>query len=187
MGVSVNEMTAVGQACDDEAGSMIDRCDGRDMDTAPTTDAEASSILHPARLFHSGLVVADIDMAMADLSASLGVRWKGGRPTVHHLHFDGTDVEIELRIAFTVHGPPHIELIEAKEGTIWPLAAVGLHHLCYWSPDAESAAASLEAQGYRRLMGQPGSRGGYFEGPTGLRVEILTQEYYEHLAAWLSR
>lgn len=148
---------------------------------------DAAAVLHPGRLFHTGLVVVDIERAMAELSGSLGVTWKGGWPAMHRLHYFGTGHEVELRIAFSVEGPPHIELIEAKEGTIWPPEECGLHHLCYWSPTPEASAEALEAQGYTRLMGEPGSAGGYFRGPAGLAVEVLTEQYHDQLAAWLAR
>jgi catechol 2,3-dioxygenase-like lactoylglutathione lyase family enzyme len=149
--------------------------------------SDPTPVLHPSRLFHSGIVVADIDKAMAELSASHGLTWRGGRPSIHHLYYFDADQEPELRIAFCIEGPPHIELIEAKEGTIWPPKACGLHHLCYWSPEAEATASSLEAQGYQRLSGRPGSAGGYFRSPSGLVIEVLPEDYYQHLAGWLAR
>jgi catechol 2,3-dioxygenase-like lactoylglutathione lyase family enzyme len=145
------------------------------------------STLHPDRFFHTGIVVADIDVAMAELSRSLGVTWKGGWPAVHHLHYFGADQDVELRIAFSVQGPPHVELIEAKEDTLWPPESYGTHHLCYWSDDAVGDGAGLEAVGYERLSGIPGVGGGYFRSPSGVTVELLTADYHQRLVSWLQR
>jgi catechol 2,3-dioxygenase-like lactoylglutathione lyase family enzyme len=143
--------------------------------------------LHPARFFHTGIVVEDIDRAMAELSRSLGITWKGGWPAVHHLHYFGADHDDELRIAFSVQGPPYLELIEAKDGTLWQPGTSGTHHLCYWSEDAAGDGAELEADGYERLSGIPGVSGGYFRSPSGVTVEVLTAEYHQRLVGWLQR
>lgn len=145
------------------------------------------SPLHPDRFFHTGIVVADIDLAMAELSRSLGVTWKGGWPAVHHLHYFGADHDVELRIAFSIQGPPHLELIEAKDDTLWPHGSYGTHHLCYWSDDAAGDATALEAEGYERLSGIPGGTGGYFRSSCGVTVELLTAEYHQRLVDWLQR
>lgn len=145
------------------------------------------AVLHPDRLFHTGLVVEDLDAAMAGFTASLGLTWKGGWPATHKMVFDGVECEVELRIAFSLQGPPYVELIQAKEGTIWSPDVCGLHHLCYWSPEPLAAADLLQQHGYRRLSGLPESGGGYFLSPYGVRVEILVPEYYQRLLSWIER
>jgi catechol 2,3-dioxygenase-like lactoylglutathione lyase family enzyme len=145
------------------------------------------SALDPSRLFHTSIVVADIDQAMRELSQSLGLTWRGGWPARHQLHYLGADHDVELRIAFSAEGPHYIELIEAKEGTPWSPDGIGTHHVCYWSPDALVASAELEALGYTREVGRPGAPSGYFLSPIGLRVEVLTADYYQHLITWITR
>lgn len=145
------------------------------------------SVLDPAHLFHTSIVVADIDQAMAELSQSLGLTWRGGWPAQHQLHYRGADHAVELRIAFSAQGPHYLELIEAKEGTPWSPAGIGTHHICYWASDALAASSELEALRYTREVGHPGAPSGYFLSPTGLRVEVLTEEYYQHLMAWITR
>jgi methylmalonyl-CoA/ethylmalonyl-CoA epimerase len=113
--------------------------------------------LHPARLFHVGVTAVDFDAAKAELSRSLGVEWKGDRPTMMDLVLDGEERRLEMRIAHTVQGPPHIELIRCAPDTPWAQASEGVHHLCYWAEDSVAACAAMEACGARRVTGRPGS------------------------------
>ena len=157
--------------------------------TNPQEGGVIGTALHPAQLFHVGIVCRDIDATMAEMSANLGLTWKGGRPALHDLVIDGEPRQIEMRIAHATAGPPHLELIEARPNTPWAEASAphGLHHLCYWSQDAAQTCQRLEAAGNRRVLGKPGSAGGYFLTPTGLYIEIINPELHDHLSSWITR
>lgn len=147
----------------------------------------APSMLHPAQLFHVGVVADDIDAAMRQMSADLGLTWKGGRPAMHDLCVYGEERSIEMRIAHSVEGPPHVELIQAVPGTPWEAASAGMHHLCYWSDDAAALCARFEAQGHRRILGRAGAASGYFLSPEGMIVEIIHGDLHDRLAGWLAK
>jgi hypothetical protein len=143
--------------------------------------------LHPGQLFHVGIVATDIDKAMAEMSVAQGVTWKGGRPVLMDLTLFGEDRSLEMRIAHTVQGPPHIELIQAAPNTPWDPARPGVHHLCYWSDLPGPICRSLEAAGYERLLGRPDADSGYFQSPGGMIVEIIGRELHDNLSTWLTR
>jgi len=82
-----------------------------------------------------GIVVPDLEAAMADLATELGFEFA--------IVFDddlevreppGVDRAIHLRIAYSPQRPA-LELIEAAPGTPWAPDRVGLHHLAYFVDD----------------------------------------------------
>ena len=156
-----------------------------------TTDAQAGAgavlarfNLHPAQLFHVGVVADDIDAAMAELSGNLGLTWKGGRPRASELCLYGEDRQVEMRIAHSIQGPPHIELLQAVPDTPWTTPSHGAHHLCYWSADSDEVCQALEAAGNRRILGKAGTASGYFLTPGGMIIEIIGEDLRDHLSAW---
>lgn len=145
-------------------------------------------LLHPAHLFHIGVVAADIESAMQEMSETTDLRWKGGNPVVMDLHLWGEDGRVEMRIAHSIEGPPHFELIQAVPDTPWvlpPGESFQLHHVCYWSDAPAQTCANLEASGLQRIMGKAGSDAGYFRAGNGRIVEILGKARYESLRGWI--
>jgi catechol 2,3-dioxygenase-like lactoylglutathione lyase family enzyme len=146
---------------------------------------EDASLL-PGQLFHIGVVADDIDAAMAEMSRTLGLTWRGGRPASVELCIYGQERTVEMRIAHSVQGPPHVEVIQAVAGTPWETpAAAGAHHLCFWSDDAAAVCAALERAGSRRVLGRLGADSGYFLSPSGLYVEVIGRPLRDHLTAWI--
>ena len=94
-------------------------------------------------LDHVGIVVADLEAAMADLSTQLGFDFA--------IVFDdelevreprNTDRVIHLRIAYSPQRPA-LELIEAVSGTPWGPGRAGLHHLAYFVDDLPTESERL--------------------------------------------
>jgi hypothetical protein len=145
------------------------------------------SSLHPGQLFHVGVVAADIDAAMAEMSRTLGLTWKGGRPQEMQLCIFGEDRTVEMRIAHSVEGPPHVELIQATPDSPWAApTAEGVHHLCYWSEEPAKACAALLAAGATRALGKPDAPSGYFKLPSGAYVEVIGPDLHARLSGWLT-
>lgn len=129
------------------------------------------------RPHHVGLVVRDLDAAVQHVSAVYArtmVRmpaepfpcWHEGRPVV-----------VTVPIALSVDGPPHLELLQAVEGTVWTPVA-GLHHVAYAVDDVSAEAALLEKMGlstvvcHRPEPGRP-QVATYHRDPLGPIVELL--------------
>ncbi|MGE0386329.1 MAG: VOC family protein [Gammaproteobacteria bacterium] len=144
--------------------------------------------LAPERLFHVGIVVDDMDVARAELSALLGLDWAGGEPLRMTLCLYGSEREVTMRIAHSIQGPPHYELIQALPDSPWAApAARGVHHLCYSAPDPVATCAALEAAGMQRVLGRAGSGSGYFQAPGGLLVEIVDEAMHARLRGMIAR
>jgi hypothetical protein len=120
--------------------------------------------------FQAGIVVQDIDRAMTELGAALGVTW--GQPVVR------TNGPYTIRAVFSTTGPPFVELIEGPAGSPWDAHGQSrLDHVGYWTDDIgaeierlESLGLVVEADG-RKIAGTPWA---YLRAPeSNLRVELL--------------
>jgi len=142
------------------------------------------SPLHPGQLYHVGVVAEDIDKAKIELAA-LGLTFRGGKPRSMDLILGGEPRTLEMRIAHSEQGPPHVELIQAVPDSPWAQAGAGVHHVCYWSEDVAAAGRALEAAGYTRIMGQAGG-GGYFQSGSSVIVEIIPTSTRDFLTSLVS-
>jgi hypothetical protein len=139
--------------------------------TASSSDALADGVAHV------GIVVDDLEAAMADLPVvgawSSVLEWE---TTVRHS--DGSNERRPVRFVTATGAPAHVKLIESAPGSIWaPTGGVQqLHHLTYWVADLEAATAHLHAEGYRTeadgLEDDGCVRFRYLLSPLGLRVEL---------------
>ena len=116
-----------------------------------------------------GIVVPEIESAMAELSAALGVEWSGPRDR----EVDG----IRIRVAFAMTPPPYLELLEGPPGSVWDATAgARIHHLGFWSADKERDGADLEGVGFERLPNSGYAR--YYLGPaSGTVVELVGRDF----------
>src|SRR5437879_3809505 len=98
--------------------------------------------------FHVGVVVADFEAALADLSALFGYEWCGeiGGPT--QVRLPAGDTVLDLRCAYSKTSP-RLEIVRRIPGTLWePAVGSGIHHIGYWSDDVAADSAELERRGY---------------------------------------
>src|SRR5690242_5969543 len=129
--------------------------------------------------FHTGFVVRDLEAAIEAFRDLLRLRWT----TVQSAEFDVWTSEgrsrTGTRFVYSVE-EPHIELIEAKDGTLWSATAeLDLHHLGCWVDDLTAEAARLEQLGLIRELA--GARDDspdphlltYHRHTTGLRIELV--------------
>jgi catechol 2,3-dioxygenase-like lactoylglutathione lyase family enzyme len=118
-----------------------------------------------ANLRHVGVVVSDLDEAMADLTAVAGFGWE---PVG----------EQSVRYVKSSPPAPHLELVEARDGTLWDSTWLGVQHLSIWVPDLSAAADHLEHLGALRVTGPPERRptsgSVYYRLRSGMLLEIST-------------
>jgi catechol 2,3-dioxygenase-like lactoylglutathione lyase family enzyme len=93
-----------------------------------------------SNLFHVGILVPDLDEAVARFAEVLGLTFKD--PAVAHVdRFEhGSTVEaLDLRITWSIQGPPYLELLESQDSSsLYGHAHEGLHHIGLWEPDPEA-------------------------------------------------
>ena len=121
-----------------------------------------------ATLHHVGIVVADLEAAMAELSALFGLEW-----TVPQERPDG---ERTLRVAFST-ASPRIELIQGNPGGVWDTdPGPRIDHLAFWTPDIDATRADAANRGLVQEAGGRAAWGGQWAylrlAATGARVEL---------------
>lgn len=103
-----------------------------------------------AELFHSGIIVDDLEEAMEVFGAEFGVRWTPVLDNVRPIVTDGRTVDLRFRVVYSIDGPHRYELVEAIPDTLWqsvPGQSARLHHVGYWSDDIEADGAAFERAG----------------------------------------
>jgi catechol 2,3-dioxygenase-like lactoylglutathione lyase family enzyme len=106
-------------------------------------------MLQHADLYHTGIVVDDVDDAKAEYSDVMGVTWRFEGEVDQPVWFPGEGARtVTFRFAYTKDGPHKLELVRPIPGTLWTVSGVGhAHHLGYWCDDVPAVSAALEAQG----------------------------------------
>jgi len=118
--------------------------------------------------WHVGVIVEDLDRAMLEMSASLGVEWCSPQTRV------GDQGKFRLTFSTTT---PYFELIEGIPGSDRDSSA-GPHidHLAYWSNDYSDDKERLTCAGFALELEGSAPFGGewcYMRGSSsGLRVEL---------------
>lgn len=125
--------------------------------------------------YHVGIIVPEIDSAMEQVTAALGATW--GRVQRRDVTLESPDgpVPVEVCFVYSLTGPPFLELIEQRPGTVFE--TLGLHHLGVWAETASDESARLDGLGWPRetvSLLPDGSWGGglYHTGAGSLRVEL---------------
>ncbi|MEX5710314.1 VOC family protein [Parafrankia sp. FMc6] len=96
-------------------------------------------------LDHVGLVVPELEPAMAALSTQLGLEWMGiFEPTLVMRDDEHGTRDVQLRIAVTAQYP-RLELIQTIPDSPWALVESGmlLHHLAYYTGDLAADSGRL--------------------------------------------
>jgi hypothetical protein len=146
--------------------------------------------LRPEDFYHTGIVVPDLDAAMARLSALAGYRWIN--PMSYTLPFRTTAGVRELTstIVYSLQYP-HVELVQEVPGSPWTAApGNAVHHLGYFSDDLAQSAEALEANGFSLEMtaDTPGSDlalFAYYTDASGTRIEIVDRALFPDFPAFL--
>jgi hypothetical protein len=140
--------------------------------------------------FHVGIVVDDLDAALAELSELFGYEWCAPVAVQTPVVLPETDIMLDLRFAYSATAP-RVEVIQSVPGTPWvPAPSSGLHHAGYWSDDPAADAALLVSRGYAEE-----ARGGHADGspawtyhrsPSGPRIELVSRELQPGLEQYWS-
>jgi catechol 2,3-dioxygenase-like lactoylglutathione lyase family enzyme len=107
---------------------------------------------HPlfAGLTHTGIIVDDLDAAMENYSAALGLHWANPLRSNFPLQTRAGALPREMRVTYSHEGPHHLELIQLVDSTAYDAVEGGplVHHMGYSVKDMEAEIARLEALGF---------------------------------------
>lgn len=112
----------------------------------------AASPVRFGDLYHTGIVVDDVEAAKAEYTDLMGVAWgPEGEFDVGVWLPDGRR-NVTFRMAYTAEGPHRLELVRAIPGTLWSVGGAGqAHHLGYWCDDVPGTSAELSHRGLALL------------------------------------
>lgn len=126
--------------------------------------------------YHVGIVVADLDAATLQLTEAFGVDWLTPCEGRGCQLLRGELVPVDSRFVYSAAGPPYLELLEQRPGTVW--ADLGLHHIGLWVDDmrAESdrlAALDIPLEAVGTTADGTWTAGCYHRTADGLRLELV--------------
>jgi hypothetical protein len=140
--------------------------------------SEPKSIL-AADLYHTGIVVDDVELAQKSLTAVAGYTWRPVQRVELTVRMEGQDHRLALEFVYSEHAP-YIELVKRQPAAAPWRGDVGSapHHLGYFVDDLAGAARDLEANGYVMeacgvIDGVAPSIFAYYNNADGLRLEIV--------------
>ena len=146
-----------------------------------------------ARVYHHGVRVPDLDAAMADTGAALGLTWCEPQTRQQAVWLpDEGETAIPLRFTYSMQGPQHVELLEGAPSSIWDgRDAPGVHHIGVWSDDVAGETEALVGAGWSLRMAQRPPDDGYggftyVQPPSGLIVELVTTAIRPMFERWFA-
>jgi catechol 2,3-dioxygenase-like lactoylglutathione lyase family enzyme len=131
-------------------------------------------------LFHTGIVVDDLEAAKEEFGRLLGVTWLEGGGKVK-MHAAGEASTVETRYAVSAAGPHHVELVQSVPGTLYTSNGSGrAHHIGYWVDDVPAASEALVQTGLTNVVlisfggGRPPITA-YHEASNGFWIELVAR------------
>jgi catechol 2,3-dioxygenase-like lactoylglutathione lyase family enzyme len=139
-------------------------------------------------VFHVGLSVPDLEVAMREIGRNLEISWAPAQERVQKVRTGSGETRDEhILFTYSSDGPPHVELIQPEPGSLWGLTpAGGLHHIGAFADDVTVAPGEgLELE----FGGGHGSEPvgfAYYTSPLGIRVELVESSRRKQFAAWFA-
>ncbi|MEU6352712.1 VOC family protein [Streptomyces sp. NPDC047072] len=146
--------------------------------------------LRAADLYHTGIVVPDLEASKAALTEIAGYTWTETLAADMTVRLADGDRVLPLRYAYSLDAP-HLELVQEIPGTPWTATPHrAAHHLGYFCDDVPMTAKRLQEAGFTMeaaavIDGVAPSVFAYLLDPSGVRIEIVERSRIPDLAAYL--
>ncbi|MCT9075603.1 VOC family protein [Streptomyces fulvoviolaceus] len=147
---------------------------------------------HPlaaADLYHTGIVVPDIEVWKARMTEVAGHRWTETMTGEVQVRLADGVRPLQLRFAYSLDAP-HIELVQEIPGTPWTAGErMATHHLGYFCDDLQTTSKGLEEAGFPleacAIVDGALSIFAYHLDPSGVRIEIVDRARMPDFSAYL--
>jgi catechol 2,3-dioxygenase-like lactoylglutathione lyase family enzyme len=142
-------------------------------------------------LYHIGLTVPDIRAAMEQYSAAFGFTWARMHESAFEVIADGEPRHAEIAVTYSIQGPPYLELVQERSGSIWGADGFALTHVGFWAPDLRAGKRALDESGLVARVhdngpdGQP-TRFSYHPFAGGLWIELVHTSFKPQLSGWIA-
>jgi hypothetical protein len=139
-------------------------------------------------VFHVGLSVPDLEVAMREIGRNLGISWAPRQERVQKVTTGSGETRDEhILFTYSSDGPPHVELIQPEPDSLWGLTpAGGLHHIGAFADDVTvPPGEGLELE-FGGGHGAVPVGFAYYSSPSGIRVELVEASRREQFAAWFA-
>jgi hypothetical protein len=132
------------------------------------------------QLYHVGIVVPDVEAAMAHFTELVGIEWG---PVVETEAFDvrdadGNDLTLPNKLCYST-APPYLELVQELPGSVWVCNEhSNLHHIGYWTDALPADSGAFSAtQCPLEICGREQARVpvnfAYHRDPLAVRFELV--------------
>jgi hypothetical protein len=89
---------------------------------------------------------------METYTKALGAEWREVSTGTVDFWTPGEVGVLTFRAAYSVQGPPFLQIEESGDPRLWPVRSYSyVHHLGFWSDDLDSDAAQLFRAGMQRV------------------------------------
>lgn len=146
-------------------------------------------------LYHTGLIVNDLNEAMESWSAALDLKWAPPRMSTSPMLCPDGVLDREVKFTYSLQGPHFIELLEQVNPAPYLNLTGGryVHHLGYFTTDLERSSAELEERGFRRELSGVDHHGGlsraafhYSPESPGMWIELVAGEIAAEIGGWIA-
>lgn len=144
-------------------------------------------------IHHTGMAVANIEQAKADLGRALALEWAPVRdfdPLPFWTPEEGTH-EVRVRATYSLGGPNHLELVQGTGRFYDPEQKPDARHMGVWVDDLATDAQHLLTQGWHVVAAGASPENGfgltaYMAPPMpGLLVELISKDLKPVIDGWL--
>ena len=143
--------------------------------------------MRPKDLYHTGLVVDDLDATMRWFTDVAGYAWCEPFAGEQVVQLPGGERTLMMRGVYSL-SEPRLELVGMVPDTLWQPTNAGVHHLGYWSDDVDRDVAMLVANGAqleaRSLLPDGSSLWAYCRAASGQRIEFVSRMLEPAMSAW---
>lgn len=99
-------------------------------------------------LYHTGIVVEDLDTACKEATRMAGIAWRLKTEVELEVTMLNQTRTVRLNFCYSASGPHHLEFVKAIPDTIWQSTGLGtVHHLGFFVDDVAEACEQLELEG----------------------------------------
>ena len=143
--------------------------------------------MQPDDLYHTGLVVDDIEATMRWFTDVAGYEWCDQFVGEQVVQLPGGERTLTMRGVYSL-SEPRLELVGTISDTLWEPSNAGVHHLGYWSDEVDRDVATLVANGVqleaRSLMPDGSSLWAYCTAASGPRIEFVSRVLEPVMSEW---